>query len=61
MPLYRDLLFGAKSVSTLGVLIAIHAFPSVAVACTFCHSDTARQVRAGIFRPDFGFHVFVGL
>ncbi|MGV3486762.1 MAG: hypothetical protein ACO1RT_20270 [Planctomycetaceae bacterium] len=36
-----------------GTLGASHAL----VACPFCGSSTAEQVRAGIFNPDFGYHL----
>jgi hypothetical protein len=30
-----------------------------ALACPLCHTKTGRQVRAGIFGPDFGFNLLV--
>jgi hypothetical protein len=41
----------------LGILLVISA--SSANACTFCHSETARRIRAAVFGPDFWFNAGV--
>ncbi|WP_375403747.1 hypothetical protein [uncultured Sphingomonas sp.] len=38
----------ARSLLACAALLA----PNTAWACTFCHSDTAEQVRAALFGPD---------
>jgi hypothetical protein len=42
----------------LGFLLSIS---SSAIACPFCGSSTAGQVRAGIFNSEFGYHLGVAL
>ena len=44
--------------ATLGFLLKPS---SSALACPFCDSSTAEQVRAGIFNSDFGYHLGVAL
>ena len=44
--------------ATLGFLLGLS---SSALACPFCDSSTAEQVRAGIFNSDFGYHLGVAL
>jgi hypothetical protein len=39
--------------------VVVNAFSRAALACTVCYSDTGKQVRAGIFGPDFGFNLLV--
>ena len=42
-------------VATALVLLALHGAP--AVSCPVCKGPTGRQVRAGLFDEDFGYHV----
>ena len=44
--------------ATFGFLLGLS---SSALACPFCDSSTAEQVRAGIFNSDFGYHLGVAL
>jgi hypothetical protein len=44
----------------VGVLLLIPLL-SPAWACTLCHTDTAKQVRAGIFNVDFAQNLAVSL
>src|SRR5688572_10594699 len=57
--MFRPFIRWRKSVSTLGTLILLNVLPSAVLACPLCHSDTGKQVRAGIFGPDFGFNLLV--
>ncbi len=44
--------------ATFGLVVLVS---SSAAACPFCNSNTAEQVRAGIFNSDFGYHLGVSL
>jgi hypothetical protein len=42
--------------------LALSVFPnSAALACTLCHSDLAREVRAAVFGHDFWLNVAVSV
>ena len=55
--MYRHGSSSFKLLQTLFVLLNV--FPGAALACPLCHTDTGKQVRAGIFGPDFGFNLVV--
>ena len=48
----------ARYVAALSFVLA---GPSCADACPFCESNTAEQVRSGIFNDDFGYHLGVAV
>lgn len=51
----------ARIVQLTTALCFVLGIASSAVACPFCDSSTAEQVRAGIFNSDFGYHLGVAL
>ena len=51
----------AMFVRLTAVLGFVLGIASPTLACPFCDSSTAEQVRAGIFNSDFGYHLGVAL
>jgi hypothetical protein len=51
----------ARFLQLTAALIITLSISSSAVACPFCGSSTAEQVRAGIFNSEFGYHLGVAL
>ncbi len=51
----------ARYVQLTVALCLVLVIESSAVACPFCNSSTAEQVRVGIFNSDFGYHLGVSL
>ena len=48
--------------SACGVFVLCECLRTApAFACPLCHSELGEQVRAAIFGPDFGFHLFAVL
>lgn len=51
---------GSSAIIGAAILVAGALIPSAtASACPVCHTETGRQVRAGIFGEDFGFNLLV--
>ena len=51
--------YSLKPLQALTSLFFLNAFSTAALACSLCHTETGKQVRSGIFGPDFGFNLLV--
>ena len=50
-----------RALQCAAIVIAPAFFTPVASACPICHSETGKEVRAGIFDENFAFNLFGSL
>jgi hypothetical protein len=48
-----------KPLQALAAIVFLNAFSTGAFACPFCHTETGKQIRSGVFGSDFRFNLIV--
>ena len=57
--MFRHFVRRLRPFQALGIFVFLNVFSTAALACPLCRTDTGKQVRAGIFGPDFTFNMVV--